>query len=447
MQSSQPIYSTPAKPSTLLEHVDILHEATPGCWETLRDGFLGYHGDRIDFISAEAPRQAYDRRLPLRNHLVMPGLYNLHTHTGMTSLRGVGSGLPLLRWLHEAMFPNEAKFNDNDLIVNSQIAMMEMLASGVVSFSDMYRSPWLIAPLVAENGLKANLSSPFMTKIFDDPEPDRVRCRLADDFFKQYHNSANGRIHADFAIHAEYTSRKETAREYSEVCRSNGARMHLHLSETPTEHNQCIERHGVTPARFFYEIGTFDNPTNAAHCVVLTDDDIAILKEKNVTAIHVPTSNMKLGSGFMPIRKLLDTGVPVVLGTDSTASNNNQNFLEEMHLASVIHNGYQRNAAAVHAEEILTMATSAGATAQGRADSGRITIGAKADLTVLDLDRPHLMPNHDTAALVVYAAQASDVVATIVDGRTLYAHGEYRTIDAERVKHEYRKACSRIYNL
>lgn len=206
-----------------------------------------------------------------------------------------------------------------------------------------------------------------------------------------------------------------------------------------------IKRHGVTPARFFAELGTFENPTNAAHCVVINRDDIEILKEKGVTAVHNPTSNMKLGSGFMPMRSLLDAGVPVVLGTDSTASNNNLNFLEEMHLASLIHCGIGRDPTLVKAGEILTMATSAGAEAQGRKDTGKLKIGNRADLAVFDLDKPHLIPVHDAPALIVYAAQASDIVYTIADGKIIYDHGEYLTIDTEKAKASFLKSCARIY--
>lgn len=147
----------------------------------------------------------------------------------------------------------------------------------------------------------------------------------------------------------------------------------------------------------------------------------------------------------MPMRTLLETGVPVVLGTDSTASNNNLNFLEEMHLASLIHCGEGRDPTLISAGEILTAATSAGAEAQGRQDTGILKIGNRADLAIFDLDKPHLMPVHDAPALIVYAAQASDIVYTFIDGKIIYAHGEYLTIDAEKAKADFRESCARIH--
>lgn len=429
--------------SLLLKNAVLLCENDT--WESVENGVIGIRDDRIVYVGNRIPEEKFDQTLDLSGHLVLPGLFNLHAHTGMTSLRGIGSGLPLHKWLYEAMFPIENKFNDNDLIVNGGIAIMEMIASGVVSFSDMYRSPWLMAKQVAECGMKANLCSPLMSKDFSKPELDQVRIQLADDFFRDYHNHANGRIRADYAIHAEYTSLPESVRTYSEHCLRSGARMHLHLSETAKEHNECIQRHGKTPAQFFKDLGTFENPVNAAHCVMISDEDIQILREKAVTVIHNPSSNMKLGSGFMPIRKLLNAGVRVTLGTDSTASNNNLNFFEEMHLASLIHCGAAKDPTVLSAEDVLTMATSAGAAAQGREDSGRIRTGFKADLAVIDLNKPHLQPQQNYPALVVYAAQAADVVYTIINGQIVYDHGNYLTLDAEKTIHDYISACKRIY--
>lgn len=428
---------------TLLKNAILLVEKDR--WETVPRGFLGINDQRIDYLDAIPPAQSYDHEIDLENHLILPGFFNLHAHTGMTSLRGIGSGLPLHRWLKEAMFPREAKFSPSDIQHSSQIAILEMIASGIVSFSDMYIQPWLTAALVETSGMKANLSVPFASKDFSRPEIDQERVDTAVKVFQEYHQSAEERIRIDFAIHAEYTSLKASARTYSEACRSCGARMHLHLAETEADVKGCIERHGVTPAAFFAGIGTFENPTNAAHCVVLSDADIEILREKGVAAIHNPSSNMKLGSGFMPIRKLMDAGVPVVLGTDSTASNNNLNFLEEIHLASLIHCGAAHDPTILSAEEVLTMATSAGAAAQGRNDTGRLKVGNKADLAIFDLDRPHLMPVHDAPALIVYAAQASDIVCTIVDGKMIYDHGEYLTVDVEKAKADYRQSCARIH--
>ena len=174
--------------------------------------------------------------------------------------------------------------------------------------------------------------------------------------------------------------------------------------------------------------------------------DIEILREKGVTAVHNPSSNMKLGSGFMPISYMLTRGVKLALGTDGAASNNNLNLFEEMHLASIIHKGYTGDPTLLSPQELLSMATITGATAQGRKNCGALKVGNRADIVALDLDKPHLMPIHDVPALLVYTAQGSDVAMTMVDGKILYEKGEYLTIDAERVRYDLDKSIAKLFS-
>lgn len=414
-------------------------------WSVIRGGFLGIDGATIDYLGKERPTAAYDTEKDMSGTLLMPGLYNMHTHTSMVLLRGLGSDLPLDRWLHEAMFPVEARLTPEDISVGTRLAMMEMLATGTVSFTDMYDMPRVTVDEVTRAGMKANLNRPILS--FDPAERYEDNFRVAESlaFVKDCNGAADGRIIADFAIHAEYTSHDEIVRRYGVDCLAHGANMHLHLSETAKEHEECKQRHGKTPARWFADLGVFDSPTYAAHCVMVEEDDIAILRDKNVTCVHNPSSNLKLGSGFMPITRLLDAGVRVCIGTDGAASNNNLNMFEEMHLAAIIHKGKLCDPTVVRPEQVLQMATRNGALAQGRADCGALAVGMRADVVALNLDRPHLMPNHDTAALLVYAAQGSDVCMTMVDGRILYDNGAFTTIDAERVMHDLKASCARLF--
>ena len=223
--------------------------------------------------------------------------------------------------------------------------------------------------------------------------------------------------------------------------------MHIHLSETKSEHEGCIEKYGKTPAQWMNDLGVFEVPCAAAHCVWVTAEDRALLRRKGVSVIHNPTSNMKLGSGFAPVPQLLEEGVNVALGTDGAASNNNLNMLEELHLAAVIHNGHCQDAALLSAPQVLTMATANGAKLQGRGDTGTLEAGKRADIIAIDLSAPHLFPHLDTAGLVVYSAQASDVCMTMVDGQVLYENGEYLTLDKERVLYEARAAVKRLYGV
>lgn len=413
-------------------------------FSVIKSGWLGVDGDTICYVGAEKP-YGFKGFRDFAGHLLMPGLFNLHTHAAMVLLRGLGSGLPLDRWLNEAMFPIEERLTPEDINIGTRLAMMEMLACGTVSFSDMYDIPRVTAELVADAGMKANLTRPILALDKTEPYEKNFRAAEALEFHKDWHGAAGGRIKIDFAIHAEYTCYDDVVRKHAEDCRKRGAIMHLHLSETAKEHAECKQRHGKTPARWFYDLGVFDNPTIAAHCVMAEPGDIAIMREKGVTAVHNPSSNMKLGSGFMPLRQMLDAGVNAALGTDGAASNNNLNLFEEMHLASLIHCGYANDPTIVGPRDILFMATRNGAAAQGRKDCGALVCGNKADIVAVSLEKPHMAPAHDIPSLLVYSAQGSDVAMTMVDGKVLYENGEYTTIDAERVRFDLAKSLVRLF--
>ena len=420
-----------------------------GDFAPIERGFLGVDGDTICYIGAERPAEAYDEVKDMSGRLLIPGLINCHCHAAMTLLRGIGSDLPLDRWLYEAMFPVEDRMKTDDFIAGNELAMMEMIASGITSFSDMYMEPQTAIALNERIGMKMNVCR--VVQSFDPSETaeDCWRIRESIDLFEKYHGAQNGRVRVDFAVHAEYTSTDAVIKGYADRVRpyiGKGARMQIHLSETAKEHGECIQRHGVTPAKWFEEMGIFDVPTAAAHCVCVTPEDMEILKRKGVSPIHNPTSNMKLGSGFAPIPEMLDMGLNVALGTDGAASNNNLNLFEEMHLAAIIHNGYHRDAVIMPPERVLRMATINGAKLQGRDDTGCLEVGKKADVVAVDFrDKAHLYPAFDPMAMLVYAAQASDVCMTMVDGRILYEDGEFLTLDREEVFKNMKAALKRLY--
>ena len=416
--------------STLFENAAIILED-----KIIKCGYLGVKDTKISYIGEERPEEKYDVVKNMTGHVLMSGLYNLHTHSPMTLLRGLGSDLPLQRWLTEAIFPVEAKLQPQDYSCGSRLAMMEFLASGCVSFTDMYDAPWITADEVIKAGMKANLSRPIVG--FDPTEPysESFRAKESEKFFKEYNGKGDGRIIVDYSIHAEYTNYDELASHYAEDCKRLGARMHIHLSETEKEHEECKMRHGgLTPTQWFLKMGVLDNPTTAAHCVWVDENDMDILKDKGVTCVHNPSSNLKLGSGFMPIQKLLDKGINVALGTDGAASNNNLNMMEELHIASIIHNGFHHDPTMLPPRELLKIATANGAKGQGRANAGLLKEGYDADIVAVNLDAPHLVPASDILALVTYSAQSSDIDMTMVNGKILYEKGQFLTIDSEKAK-------------
>ncbi len=416
-----------------------------GSFRCLWDAFLGIDGDTIDYIGQERPQAAYDQEKDMSHRLLAPGLVNCHCHSPMVLLRGVGSDLPLQEWLFDKMMPIEDKLTAQDIKAGNALALLEMISTGTTSYSDMYFEPVTTVENAVESGIKVNIGRPI--QCFDPSETydQNVRAKESLHMFRTYHGAENGRIRVDFSIHAEYTDVPHMVEAYSADCKALGGRMHIHLSETAKEHSECIARYGKTPARWFYDLGTFDSPTAAAHCVCVTEEDLDLMLEKGVSVIHNPTSNMKLGSGFAPIPHMLEKGLNVALGTDGAASNNNLNMMEEMHLAAVLHNGFTHDPTLLKPAQMLAMATCNGARLQGRSDTGSLEVGKKADIIAFDLDRPHLYPILDPLALLTYSAQGSDVVMTMVDGRILYENGEFLTLDREKILFEARAAVKRLY--
>lgn len=411
-----------------------------GDFKILENAYLGVNEDKIDYIGIEKPQKQYSTEKNMYNKLLMPGLANCHGHTAMNLLRGLGSDLPLQDWLH-LIWPIEDKMRDQEFLSGMEMAILEMLACGTTSFCDMYMRPMVTQKCIGESGIKANLTRVVMggspnTEYLSFP--NRVESL---DFYNNHNGAFEDRLHVDWSVHAEYTIDTSLAQKWAEEIQTIGGRLHIHLSETKKEHEECIKKRGKTPAAWFNELGFFNIPCYAAHCVWVTDEDIAIMKEKNVSPVHNPSSNMKLGSGFAPIPKMLQEGLNVALGTDGSASNNNLNMFEEMHIASIIHNGLTGDPTLMTPAQILKMATTNGAKLQGRPNTGSLEIGKKADLIALNLDAPHLIPDYDTLALIVYSAQASDVCMTMVDGKILYEDGQYYTMDRDRIFYDYKKSC------
>ncbi|MBQ8441307.1 MAG: amidohydrolase [Clostridia bacterium] len=396
-------------------------------------------------ITAEAIADPAAELIDCAGNLLMPAFYNIHCHAAMTLFRGYGEDLPLQRWLEEKIFPAEELLTPNSVYVATKLAIAEMLRNGIASFSDMYMFEDSVARAVLETGIKANLSRSLVS--FDPAFDLKTDSRFAEAkaLVKEFQNAGDGRLKIDLSLHAEYTNLPRYCAEVGEYAAAHGLGMQLHLSETEKEHVECVARHGKTPTAFFNDLGVLNTSTTAAHCVYVTDEDIAIMAEKGVTAAHNPVSNLKLGSGVMPIRKMLDAGVNVGLGTDGVASNNRLDILREMQTAAILHKGVNRDPAIVKAHEMPALATVNGAKAQGRDDCGRVEVGMKADLILIDRDSLHNMPTYDDYAMLAYSADSRDIQMTMVDGRILYRNGEYTLIDEERLRYESREVFSNYF--
>ena len=401
---------------------------------------------RIASITEAMPQTAGAEVIDCKGNLLIPAFYNAHCHAAMTLFRGYGEDLPLQRWLEERIFPAEERLNYKSVLIATRLAIAEMLKNGIASFSDMYMFEDAVAEAVLETGIKANLSRSFVS--FDPNMDIKSDFRFSEfrELAKQYHRADGDRILVDLSLHAEYTNVPRVCRDVADYAKANGFGMQIHLSETQKENEECIARHSKTPTEFFRDTGVLEVPTTAAHCVWVSDSDIAVLAEKRVSVAHNPVSNLKLGSGVMPLRKMLDAGVNVSLGTDGVASNNRLDILREMQTAAILHKGVTRDPAITVASEMLPLATRNGALAQGRADCGEIKVGYKADLVLIDRGALHNMPSYDDHAMLAYSADASDVRFTMVDGRILYQNGEYTLIDEERLRYESQEVFAHYFD-
>jgi len=377
--------------------------------------------------------------------LLMPGFINGHTHVPMSILRNYADDMELQTWLFRHIFPVEERLTGEDVFFSSLLGIMEMLATGTTCFIDMYFFMDDIAKAVELSGIRAHLSR-GMTCNEKGPDFSHVgSLNECIDFYKNWNGAAEGRITGAFAPHAIYTCSPEFIKAVRDEAEKLGAPIHVHLDETLTEHENALKEYNKTPTRHLYDLGLFDQKTIAAHCVWITEDDIALLKEKDVTIAHNPRSNLKLASGAAPIPEALKAGVNVILGTDGVASNNNLSMFEEISLAALLHKGIKQDPLLIGAKDALMMATVNGSKALGRDDLGVIEPGKKADLILIDLDKPHYMPLHNPVSALAYCAQGSDVCLTMVNGRILYENGEFKTIDREKVKYHINGICRRIF--
>lgn len=397
--------------------------------------------DKI-LISPEE-RASSPRGIDLSGAIVMPGIVDAHCHAPMTLLRGVGGGLPLKRWLEEAIFPVEARMTDEDVAAGMTWGAMELLAGGVTCVADMYEHSLAGAAALAETGIKANVCRPGLAISDGTPKGRLEECI---DFVRNF-SDPNNRLAADICIHSEYLTNEKFCRALAEANREFTRPLNVHVSETKREHEECIARHGKTPIAYLAETGLLDYGGYAAHCVWCTDDDFKIMAERNVSLVHNPSSNMKLASGFARVCRAAELGVNVALGTDGPASNDNLDMFEEMHLTSLIHKGVLLDPTVLSPWEVIEMATVNGAKALGRYDTGEIAVGKAADFCVIALDKPHLNPCVDAANLIVHSAHASDVAMTIVDGRIVYERSPEQSwidINHERAEFDFEMSLRRL---
>jgi 5-methylthioadenosine/S-adenosylhomocysteine deaminase len=381
---------------------------------------LYVEGRRIAAMGGDAPREA-DTVIDGRFYAALPGFVNTHTHAAMTLLRSYADDMELGPWLSERIWPAEAKITPEDVYWGTKLACLEMIRSGTTAFNDMYFHMDQAAKAVEEMGLRAVLAEGFID--LGDAKAGEAEIEKTRRVTERIAATGSDRVRPAWGPHAIYTVSEGSLRALRALADETGWPIHMHLSETRREVEECVAKHGKRPVHYLGEMGLLGDDVLFAHGVWLERDEIRRLAEAGCTISHNPISNMKLAVGrVMPFANLRAAGVAVALGTDGCASNNNLDMFATMKAATLLQKHTARDPTVLPAPEALDLATRVGAEALGF-DAGVLAPGKLADIVLLDLRHPQMTPLHDLAANVVYAATPACVDTVICDGRVLMRRG------------------------
>jgi 5-methylthioadenosine/S-adenosylhomocysteine deaminase len=406
---------------------------------------IALEGSSIVAVGQAPPGFAPEEEIDGSDLVAVPAFFNAHTHAAMTLERGWAEDLPFERWLNEKIWVAESELEEEDVYWGAALACCEMIAAGTVGFADHYFWMDQTARAVEESGMKALLAWCHFG-IGEEHEPGHRSLEDTVAFVERWQGAAEGRIHTTMGPHSLYMDPPEVLRRFVEEAHRLGTGAHLHLSESGEQMERSMSTHGKTPVAYAASLGLLDLPqsTLAAHCNVVTADDLEILSEMGVFVAHTPKTYQKLAMEMPPLSALLDHGVHVALGTDGPASNSDLNMLEVMRIAGLIQKQSQRDPQAMPRTLLLRLATQAPAAAMGFGETGVLAPGHPADLILMDTTAPHWIPRHDLAGGIVYASHPADVAYVWADGRLLYRRGEYLTLDAERIRYEAERRAFRL---
>jgi 5-methylthioadenosine/S-adenosylhomocysteine deaminase len=376
--------------------------------------------------------------------LAMPGLVNTHTHAPMTLFRGMADDLPLMTWLNEHIFPAEARSVNPEMVYwCSKLAAAEMILSGTTTVADGY----FLEDSVADAFIEAGIRSVAAQGVIDFPAPGvpdpGQNVATAAEFIEHW-QGRNDLLFPAVFCHSPYTCSPDTLKRAKDIARQKNVKLFVHLAETKTEAEQIQEQHGATPVRYLESLGLLDEDTICVHCVWLEDNEIEILGKSGAKVSTCPQSNMKLGSGIAPLKKILDSGISVGLGTDGCASNNRLDMFSEMDICAKLHKVKDLDPTALPAKSVLEMATIGGANVLGLENKiGSLTPGKQADIILLDLKKPHLQPFYHSD-LLVYGASGADVDTAIIAGKIVMQDRKVLTFDVDQAMAEVRKLAKNL---
>ena len=404
--------------------------------QLLSDYSIVIENDKIiDLVPQDKVFDEYEANdtYQLTDHILIPGLINTHTHAAMSLFKGFADDLPLQDWLNDYIWPAEKEFINSSFVKDGSIlALSEMIKSGVTTFNDMYFFPDATAEAVKELGVRSNIGLvvlDFPTNYATDPEDYLLK---GFEFRDKWRNEEL--ITTSIAPHAPYSVSDEAftlINTYSEELSIN---IHTHLHETQWEIEDSIEKYGITPVQRLNNLGIIGPSLMAVHCVHLNDQDMATLAKNKVSIVHNPSSNMKLGSGIADIAKMLKQNLNISLGTDSSASNNRLDMMEEMRLAALLIKGSTKSPESFSANEAIKMATINGAKALGlESIIGSIEKNKKADLVAIDLNSIENQPIYNPLTTFVYSSSRSDVSYVWIDGEIKLKDKKLVKIDEKRI--------------
>ena len=433
----------------LLIEADTLLPMTPGS-PVIADGAVAIADGRLVFVGPRSELSHFTARRTLRfpGGTVTPGLINLHAHLPHSLLLGAGDGLPVAEWLHRLIFPIERRAVDAEFVrVGAELALAQALAAGVTLSVDMFYFEEVIANAVEESGARAVLGQ----TVIGFPSPDAADAAVGLQRAARFLSAWRGhpRVEPAVAPHSAYTNTTDTLRAVRDLCQQTGARCLIHLSEAQSELAQIAAQHGTTPIAYVDSLGLLDGPVVAAH-VIYPDrgpraqpaaqppgPDVALLARKKVAVAHCPQSNLHMGEGIAPVRRLLDAGVAVGLGTDGAGSAPGVDLLADAALAGRLMKTVAGRPDAVSASALLHLLTAGAAAALGRSDLGTLSVGSLADVVVFEPSGPLADPLLcDPYALLVYASAHRRVALTVVDGQVCYERGAYPRLDVPRLAAE-----------
>lgn len=404
----------------------------------LERGSVAIKGDKITAVGKDVQERA-DTVIDARGKAVLPGLINAHTHLSMTLLRGVADDMPLMEWLETKIWPIEKNLTAQDSYLGALLGCLEMIKSGTTCFADQYFFMQDVARAVEEAGLRAMLSYGIIE--MDDPKRRESELRAGEKLVKTCQGAAGGRIQTMFGPHAAYTCSPECLIQVKELAKKYKVGIHTHISETQDEVDKITKKYGKRPVEHLDSIGFLGPEVLAAHCIWLTEKEIAVIRKQGVKPVHNPVSNMKTASGVAPVPEMLAAGIPVALGTDGAASNNSLDMFSEMKFAALLSKAHKLDPTALPAQVVLEMATINGAITLGLQDKiGSLEVGKKADIVMVDMKKPHLAPLHNVISHLVYSAVGGDVDTVVVDGKVLMRERRVLTLDEVKVLEETQKA-------